>query len=149
MPKDSVLFFEENCKSKLSNKRLLKSYLIQETHKNLIIDYVKLTYIFCTDDALLERNIQFLNHDTYTDIITFDLSEDENHLIGEIYISIDRVKENAEKFNTSYDNELHRVLFHGWLHLLGYSDKSSEKKTEMRSMEDKHINDYFTQLKKI
>lgn len=146
MAKDSVHFFEENCKSKLSNKRSLKSYLINETHKNLIIDYVKLTYIFCTDDALLERNIQFLNHDTYTDIITFDLSEDENHLIGEIYISIDRVKENAEKFQTSYENELHRVIFHGWLHLVGYADKSEEQKAIMRSMEDKHLQEYFSQL---
>src|SRR5881398_3141881 len=81
-------------------------------------------YIFCTDAYLLEFNRNYLKHDTYTDIITFDLSEKNSPLIADIYISVERVKENSHLFTSTFSYELHRVIFHGALHLCGYNDKS-------------------------
>ena len=104
-----------------------------------------LNYVFCTDEELLAINNQFLSHDFYTDIITFDLSETKGMKIGEIYISIDRVRENASIHNTSFKLELHRVIFHGVLHLCGYKDKSKEQKRLMRKMEALHLNTYFAE----
>ncbi|RYZ50702.1 MAG: rRNA maturation RNase YbeY, partial [Sphingobacteriales bacterium] len=101
------------------------------------------TYIFCNDEYLLEKNQQFLNHDTLTDIITFDLSESENELVSEIYISTDRIAENAEKFGMSYETELHRVIFHGTLHLCGFKDKKKEDKALMTEMENDSLQRYF------
>ncbi len=104
---------------------------------------VGLNYIFCTDGYLLTMNRQFLKHDTLTDIITFDLSEKTGELNGEIYISVERVRENAEKFGVTYNEELHRVIFHGALHLCGFGDKKEADKIEMRRMEDKCLRTYF------
>jgi len=99
----------------------------------------ELNFIFCSDDYLREINIQYLNHKTYTDIITFDTSEGTHHISGDIYISIDRVKENAIKFHADFDDELHRVIIHGVLHLLGFSDKSAAKKLLMRRKENAYL----------
>lgn len=95
-------------------------------------------YIFCSDDELLKINIAHLNHDTYTDIITFDYTE-KKMIHGDIFISIDRVKENAQKYNVTFENELHRVMIHGILHLCGYKDKKREDSKKMREMEDKAL----------
>jgi probable rRNA maturation factor len=92
------------------------------------------TYIFCSDDYLHKMNVEHLNHDTLTDIITFPYNE--NPIEGDIFISIDRVKDNAQDFNTSFDNELHRVMIHGILHLCGYKDKTEEDEKRMRQKED-------------
>lgn len=89
-----------------------------------------------TDEKLLQLNQSSLQHDTYTDIITFDLSESEGVIDGEIYMSIDRIKENASVFGVDFYNEYHRVLSHGLLHLIGFKDKTSEEKAEMRKQED-------------
>lgn len=97
-----------------------------------------LSYVFCSDDFLLEINQSYLNHDTYTDIITFDYNED-GLLSGEIYISTDRVVENALRFRESETNELHRVMVHGLLHLCGYPDKTDEEKDVMRKLENEKI----------
>ena len=97
-----------------------------------------LSYVFCSDDFLLEINQSYLNHDTYTDIITFDYNED-GLLNGEIYISTDRVVENALRFRESETNELHRVMVHGLLHLCGYPDKTDEEKDVMRKLENEKI----------
>lgn len=97
---------------------------------------VTLNYIFCTDEYLLDININYLNHDTYTDIVTFDQSEKETEIEGDIYISIDRVKENANNQQTEYKEELLRVLAHGLLHLCGYKDKTKLDKAEMRNEEN-------------
>lgn len=99
-------------------------------------------YIFCTDKALLKINQDFLKHDYYTDIITFDLSEGDE-VVAEIYISIDRVKDNARKLGVSFQRELHRVIFHGALHLCGYKDKSPKDSTMMRNREDFYLKKYF------
>jgi probable rRNA maturation factor len=103
----------------------------------------ELQYIFCSDDRLLEINKQFLNHDYYTDIITFNLSGANQPINAEIYISVDRVRDNAQEFNSSVQKELHRVIFHGALHLCGYEDKTRKDELEMRKMEDKYLNLYF------
>ena len=101
-----------------------------------------LHYVFCTDQYLLKLNRQHLNHDDYTDIISFGLSEHGQPMSGEIYISIDRVRENARTFRTSFQLELLRVIFHGALHLCGYKDKSPSDILIMRKMEDKYIRLY-------
>jgi len=103
----------------------------------------ELHYIFCDDEYLLKINQSFLQHDFYTDIISFDLSEREGPLQGEIYISLPRVRENASAFQVSVKQELHRVLFHGALHLCGYQDKSPREIRVMRRLEDKYLGLYL------
>lgn len=98
----------------------------------------ELNFIFCDDYYLLEKNKTFLKHDTLTDIITFDYSE-KNTLTGDVYISIERVKENSQNYGVSYENELHRVIIHGVLHLLGYNDKNEKQQKEMREKEDFYL----------
>ncbi len=95
-------------------------------------------FVFCDDEFLLEMNQKHLDHDTYTDIITFDYGGEEL-LEGEIYISVDRVRANAEELNVSFEDELKRVMAHGVLHMLGFGDHGMEEKLVMRSMEDKAI----------
>lgn len=97
-----------------------------------------ISYIFCDDEYMLERNISFLKHDTYTDIITFDECVG-NMVAGSILISLDRVGENAEKFGKTFDNEFLRVLVHGTLHLCGYKDKTDEEAKVMRQKEDEAL----------
>lgn len=98
----------------------------------------QIDYIFCTDDYLLELNKQYLNHDTLTDIITFDYTT-ANTISGDVFISTERVKDNAETFGVEFTNELLRVMAHGLLHLIGYGDKSDEEKTVMRQKEEEKI----------
>ena len=126
----------------LSDRTLLKSFINQlfKAEKRKLED---LQYIFCTDRYLLTINRQFLQHDFYTDIISFDLSEKGQAVKGEIYISIDRVRENAVQFKSSFKRELHRVLFHGALHLCGYKDKTLQEQQLMRKMEEKYLLLYF------
>ncbi len=102
-----------------------------------------LHYVFCSDEYLLNLNQEFLQHDTYTDIVTFELSDDPEVTEGEIYISIDRVKENARQFQVTEEYELHRVIFHGALHLCGYKDKSKKEELLMRKKEEENLNSYF------
>lgn len=104
----------------------------------------QLNVVFCDDEYLLKVNREHLNHDFYTDIITFDLSEDEQisgsdsgaTITGDLFVSIDRVKENAKELSVEFDQEIKRVVVHGLLHLLGYSDKTDEEKAEMRGKEE-------------
>lgn len=98
----------------------------------------EINYIFCNDDYLHDLNIKFLNHDTYTDIITFDNSLGDT-LISDIFISLDRVKENATSYNVCYEDEVHRVMAHGVLHLCGYKDKVDQDIAIMRIKEDEAI----------
>jgi probable rRNA maturation factor len=98
-----------------------------------------LQYIFVSDDRLLKINQQFLQHDCFTDIITFPLTEPGQPICGEIYISVDRVRENARKFGSSVKKELLRVIFHGALHLCGYRDKTPKEEEKMRQLEEKYL----------
>ena len=101
----------------------------------------KINYIFCSDEYLLDINLEYLNHDTYTDIISFDYSVGKE-LHGDIYISIERVVDNAKDFNSEFIDELHRVMIHGILHYCGYKDKTEADETVMRKRE----NDYLAKL---
>lgn len=96
-----------------------------------------ITYIFCSDDYLLSINETYLKHDDYTDIITFPYNADP--IEGDVFISVERAKENAVKFNVSETEEIHRLLVHGLLHLLGYEDKSPESKKKMTELEDHYL----------
>ncbi|MEN9701802.1 MAG: rRNA maturation RNase YbeY [Bacteroidota bacterium] len=126
----------------LVNRVALKSFLEKQMKKEGI-RIECLQYVFCSDKYLLEINKQFLNHDYYTDIISFDLSEVKGELIGDIYISVDRVKENAKLVKTTQTNELLRVIFHGALHFCGFKDKKPADAKLMRSMEDKWLKAYL------
>ena len=100
---------------------------------------LSLTYIFCSDKYLLSINKEYLNHNYYTDIITFDNSISGQGILGDIFISIDRVKENASEFNEPLQRELNRVIVHGLLHLCGYKDKTESEQNVMRQREDAYI----------
>jgi probable rRNA maturation factor len=102
----------------------------------------ELNYIFCDDEYLLKLNVEFLEHDTLTDIISFDYTLGKL-ISGDIFISIERVKENALKFDQVFENELHRVIIHGVLHYCGFKDKKSEQKAEMRKEEDRCLLEYI------
>lgn len=119
-------------------KRFIQALIKKEKHQ-----LEALNFIFCTDEYLLQINQQYLNHDTYTDIITFQLNSKHEPIVSDIYISIDRVRENARKFAVPFTTELHRVIFHGALHLCGYKDKSAKDKELMRSKEDHYLEKYF------
>ena len=97
-----------------------------------------ITFVLCDDNYLLKINKEFLDHDTYTDIITFDYSVG-NEIISEIYVSTDRVEENAKKYKQTFENEIHRVMIHGVLHLCGYNDKLAEEKQIMRDKENHYL----------
>ncbi|MDR0364220.1 MAG: rRNA maturation RNase YbeY [Bacteroidales bacterium] len=136
----TVTFFVEDIDFKLSDKmkirRWLRKIIIEEGYKT-----GEVNYIFCSDEYLSKLNLQYLNHKTLTDIITFDYSE-RNIISGDIFISIERVRENAVKFAASVQEELLRVIAHGVLHLCGYKDKSEEEQKLMRQKEDEKLINY-------
>jgi rRNA maturation RNase YbeY len=142
-------FYEEQAKAGLKDKRKLSAFLdgLVGKHRKEV-KTCSLAYIFCTDEFLLEMNQQFLSHDTFTDIITFDMSGSMDTLEGEIYISVERVRENAAKFKTTYQDELHRVIFHGALHLCGFKDKKPADQKAMRANEDLCLQQYKKALTK-
>ncbi len=129
-----IQFFSEeipfNVPHPCKKKAWIQKVVQQEGRK---IDSI--VFIFCSDDFLSQLNLKYLKHKTLTDIITFDYGSREI-IAGEIYISIDRVKENTQKFNESFDRELSRVMIHGVLHLMGYQDKTPRQKSMMRKKED-------------
>jgi len=126
----------------LSNRTKLKAFLVKlsEEEKTKV---ESLTIVFCSNQYLLDINKRFLKHDYYTDIITFDLtSKGSKEKTAEIYISTDQIRKNAADFNTTIGNELHRVIFHGVLHLCGYNDKSRRQKEKMTEKENKYLAKY-------
>ena len=138
MAKASIRFFTEEIKFELKSKRVLKDWIT-----NTILQEKKrpgaINYIFCNDPYLHSINLRYLNHDFYTDIITFDNSEKSDTISGDIFISIERVKDNAEKFQISLNQELSRVLIHGILHLIGYDDSTTPAAKLMRKKEDYYL----------
>ena len=136
-------FFFEGTKLSLRERNRLKRFLAN-LFKKKRQDLSSLKYIFCTDRFLLDINQRYLCHDDYTDIITFNLADPKKPVEGEIYISADRVRENAGINKVSIKNELHRVIFHGALHLCGYKDKAPADKKAMRQEEDKCLASYFS-----
>ena len=138
-----IQFFFIDTTVALTERKRLKSFIEQ-----LFIDnkqkLLSLTVIFCTDNYLLDINKQFLNHNYFTDIITFNLTEDENTIEGDIYISADRIRDNATTHNVSIKSELHRVIFHGALHLCGFKDKGRTDKINMTAAENTCLQQYFS-----
>lgn len=134
-----VSFHSADKQLTLKNKTRLKEFIASIFDQE---DKVlkKLDYVFCSDEYLLQMNNDFLQHDYYTDIITFPLSDKHQPIIGEVYVSLDRVKDNAALHNASVLDETLRVLFHGALHLCGYGDKSAKEIKTMRAKEDFYIN---------
>jgi len=137
----AVHFFSEDIDFELPEKLRRKRWL-----KQLAADagfrIKELNYVFCSDEYLYQMNVDYLNHDTYTDIITFDNSEKAKELEGDIFISVDRVRENAKSIQVEEEVELTRVLAHGLLHLMGYKDKAKEEASLMRSKEEEAIELY-------
>ena len=134
----AIHFFVQDIRFNLKNKNKVKAW-IKATITAEGYRLNELNYIFCSDSYLLNINQQYLDHDTYTDIITFDNSEKKGVIEGDIFISIDRIRENAAKFDTGETNELHRVMIHGALHLLGYKDKTATNKMQMTAKEDEYL----------
>jgi probable rRNA maturation factor len=138
MRKAPVYFFSEEVKYTVKNKILIRNW-INETIIAEGYQLEELNFILCSDEYLLTMNKQYLNHDTYTDVITFDNSEELKTILGDIFISIERIRENARQFKTSTQQELCRVMIHGTLHLLGYPDKGKAAKTVMTQKEDQYL----------
>ena len=134
---NNIHFHLEGVSFRLRSIKAIKLWLnsAAKTEKNTIDT---LNVIFCSDEYLLGINKKYLNHDYYTDIITFDNSDNQN-VSGDLFISYDRIKENANNFSIPISNELHRVVIHGLLHLLGYNDKTTTQKQEMKSKEDFYL----------
>ena len=137
-----INFFWVAVRGFLPNRTELKSF-IRNIFKREGRKMEGLLYIFCNDRYLLDINRRYLNHEDFTDIISFDLSSDPTIIHGEIYISVERVRENATKLGVSFKEELHRVVFHGALHLCGYKDKLKSDQVIMREMEDRYLGLYF------
>ena len=138
--KSKVYFFFQETSFRLEDRTALKSF-IRKMFKSEGKALASLNIIFCTDPILRDINRRFLSHDYFTDIVTFDLSESEP-IEAEIYISADRVRENAHNIGVSFKSELHRVVFHGVLHLCGYGDKMQKEKEQMRSLENAYLKKY-------
>ena len=132
-----MINFTSNTNFQLRHKTVLKSWIKKVVGKEGK-KMKDLSFIFCDDMELLNKNSKYLNHDTLTDILTFDYSEN-NNISGDIYISIDRVKENAKTYKVTFENELDRVMIHGVLHLLGYKDKNKKDQKAMREKEDFYL----------
>jgi rRNA maturation RNase YbeY len=132
--------FQKACALQERNRlKLFLQHIFQKEKKSL----GELVIVFCDDDYLLGINRAFLKHDYFTDIITFDMTEPgSSKLKGEIYISIDTVRDNADRFNCSFKEEIHRVIFHGCLHLCGYGDKKKADIILMRSKENFYLHEY-------
>lgn len=135
----SIFFFNESVKFTLRNKTEVRLWL-EKCAKSEKVQTGDLNYIFCSDKHLRKINKQFLQHDYFTDIITFPSSDPGSKPVsGDIFISVDRVRENAGDFGTRVADELHRVMAHGLLHLCGYGDKTEKEIKKMRSLEDKWL----------
>ncbi|MBH83431.1 MAG: rRNA maturation RNase YbeY [Flavobacteriales bacterium] len=138
---ESNIYYHSECDFQLKDYESITKWLndvIRTEHKEL----GEINYIFCDDQYLLKKNQEYLQHDTFTDIITFDYTE-ENRLFADIFISIERVKENAINFAVPFETELKRVIIHGVLHLIGYKDSSDEYTKTMRSKENFYLSKKF------
>ena len=137
-----IIFNFKDVSFLLPNRKLLKTFIAKLFQKEQIT-VQQLDYIFCSDQYLLKLNKTYLGHDYYTDVITFTLSDSSEPIRGEIYISIDRIRENAKLYDRSFRNELHRIMLHGALHLSGYTDKRKKDKELMTKKEDYYLTQFI------
>jgi probable rRNA maturation factor len=140
--KTKVHFFSHDIPTRLKNATTLKHF-IESIFKKEMKSLDSINYIFCSDKAVLEINKKYLNHNFYTDVITFDLSTDDKAISAEVYISIERIRDNAKQLGHTMKSEFHRVLFHAALHLCGYDDKKQRDKNIMRKKENELLAKYF------
>ena len=140
--KTKVHFFSHDVPTSLKNATKLKQF-IELIFKKERQSLDSINYIFCSDRVILEINKKYLNHDFYTDVITFDLSTDHKAISAEVYISIERIRDNSKKLGLTIKSEFHRVLFHAALHLCGYNDKRIKDKEIMRKKEDQLLTKYL------
>ena len=140
-----IQFFSEGIpftlKNKANTRKWLNSIIREEKKKPWYTNF-----IFCNDDYLLELNKTYLHHETLTDILTFPYEDDNDTISGDIFISIDRVRENAEEFHQNFEKELQRVMVHGILHLIGYSDQDKIQKKIMTEREDYYLEKFYLAL---
>ena len=136
-----INFFTEDIQFNFKNRRACKRWILSVLEEEKVLKNMKfeeLSFIFCSDEYLLDMNKKYLGHDYFTDVITFDNSED-NTFSGDVFISIDRVRDNAAIFGQLFIDELHRVIIHGVLHLSGYDDVTEQEQKTMRSKEDYYL----------
>ncbi len=137
----SITYQSQDTNFSLKNRRLISQWI-----KTVIAKHNKqlgnVSYIFCSNSFILDLNQKYLNHNYFTDIITFDYCSD-NIIEGDIFISVDTVKDNSTRFNTIFNDELLRVIIHGVLHLIGFNDKTTKQQKQMRSMEDEALSIYY------
>lgn len=138
MSRLKIQFFFEDISYTIKHKARVREW-IADAIRDEAYELKQLNFIFCNDSYLLSINQSYLKHDTYTDIITFDNSEIKGEILGDIFISIDRIRENAKNFEVPETDELHRVMIHGTLHLLGYKDKTNREKVIMTKKEDFYL----------
>lgn len=134
----TINFFQEDVKFKLEDKASIRKW-ITSTARSEGFEVVSLNFIYCSDEYLLKINQEYLEHNTYTDIITFDNSSEQSRIESDIFISVDRLQDNAQRLKVPFKNELHRVMIHGILHLVGYGDKTDPEKSLMREKEDAYL----------
>ncbi|MCI0920615.1 rRNA maturation RNase YbeY [Sphingobacterium rhinopitheci] len=134
-----ISFFSEDIAFTLKDKAKVRSWIGDTIKAEGFKRIGELSFVFCSDAYLLEINKQYLDHDTYTDIVTFDSSEEEDLIAGDIFISVERTQENAAKFGVTERDELHRVIIHGVLHLCGFLDKKKEDKELMTAKENEYL----------
>ena len=141
---NNISFTDEGVRSKTPPKRALKAWIKEFVHSHSK-NVGELAFVFCSDEKILEINRNFLQHDYYTDIITFDYCEGET-ISGDVFISVERVQENATSHKVEYKEELLRVIAHGVLHLIGFQDKSPKRKIEMTKNEDLCISLFYAKF---
>ncbi len=134
-----ISFFSEDINFTLKDKAKVRNWIADTVKSEGFKRIGELNFIFCSDEYLLDINKQYLNHDTYTDIVTFDSSEGEDVIAGDIFVSVERIRENASKFSVQERDELHRVIIHGVLHLCGFLDKKKEDKELMTAKENEYL----------
>ena len=138
MKMPEINFFNEDINFTLRDKKKSRSWIIQSIQQEDKIPWM-INFVFCSDKYLQELNIKYLEKDTYTDIITFDMTDNEDVIMGDIYISTERAKENARKYGQPYLKEIRRLMIHGVLHLIGYKDKEQNDKKLMTEKEDYYL----------
>jgi probable rRNA maturation factor len=140
-PDPPISFYFDNTTFSLRNRKRLK-YFLAQIFKSKRRKLTLVCFVFSTDRKVLKINRKFLNHNFYTDVITFNLSHGRD-IEGEVYLSVDRIRENAKRFEVSFSHEMHRVIFHAVLHLCGYGDKTRGEKATMRKQENRYLAQYF------
>ena len=139
---ERINFFKDSTKFKLEKRKELRKWINKVVNSEKCnIEWIN--FVFCDDRILAEMNIKYLNHNTLTDILTFAFSDNGENISGEIYISVQRVKENASNYKVTFEKELHRVMIHGILHLLGYKDSKKNEKEIMKQRENFYLSFLF------